>query len=89
VEYCRRQGLSATAFTTWKHRLGAAPQPAEDEVEFVAFPLVAADDRAAVPGGGPASAALTVVVEDRYRVEVGDGFTAATLARVVQTLRAL
>jgi hypothetical protein len=90
VEYCRREGLSPKAFRTWEHRLGAAKQVAEaEEVEFVAFPLVAAEDPSVVPGGGPASAALTVVVDDRYRVEVGDGFSVATLARVVQTLRAL
>jgi hypothetical protein len=90
VEYCRRQGLSATAFTTWKHRLGGARRAAEaEEVEFVAFPLVAANDRCGALGGGTERAALTVVVKDRYRVEVGDGFTAATLARVIQTLRAL
>ena len=89
VEYCRRQGLSPTAFTTWKHRLGAATQSAEAEVEFVAFPLVAAQDPSAVAGGVTASAALTVVVDHRYRVEVGDGFAATTLARVIQTLRGL
>jgi hypothetical protein len=90
VEYCRRQGLSPRAFSLWKHRLGGAKQAAEaEEVEFVSFPLVAAEDPSVVPGGAQASAALTVVVNDRHRVEVGDGFSAATLARVVQTLRAL
>jgi hypothetical protein len=29
------------------------------------------------------------VVEDRFRVEIGDGFAPATLARVLQTLQAL
>ena len=32
---------------------------------------------------------LTLVVEDRFRVEIGDGFAPATLARVLQTLQAL
>ena len=88
AEYCRRQGLNPSLFGTWKHRLGLAAPPGDGEVEFVGFPLVAMDERSTGAAAAPASS-LTLVVDDRFRVEIGDGFAAATLARVVQTLQGL
>ena len=88
AEYCRRQGLRPSVMRTWKHRLGAAAPPEDGEVQFVALPWVAVDDP---PEGAAARQPswLTLVVEDRFRVEIGDGFAPATLARVLQTLQAL
>ena len=46
------------------------------------------DERSARAAAAPSSE-LTLVVGDRFRVEIGDGFAASTLARVLQTLQGL
>jgi len=78
-EYCKRQGVGEWSFSNWKRRL-ATPSP--DIVSFVpvAVPSRTASDTKARPQ------TLTVVVGDRYRVEVGDGFSSELLSRLLAVL---
>ena len=82
-EYCKRQGLGEWSFSSWKRRLAAGGAP-----EVMGFVPVAVKGR--VDGGGnwgrPRQHPLTVVVGERYRIEVGEGFSGKTLAEVLAVL---
>lgn len=79
-EYCSKEGLSLERFGTWKRRL---------EREDNSGALVA------VPTGIVSSALhtsrrmLSVVVDERYRIEIPDAFTPITLQNVLQVLSRL
>ena len=84
AEYCRRHGLSYHAFRYWKRKLG------KDVGEAVSL--------VPVPGGvlqgeihhhGCRAADLVLNIKGRFTIEVGEGFSPATLARLVSTLEAL
>jgi transposase len=83
-EYCNRQGLGEWSFSSWKRRL------AKRQVDVVGFLPVAVRnqavaDRAVFPNG--CRHPLALVIGDRYRVEVGDGFSSETLTRLLAVLR--
>ena len=79
AEYCRRYGLSSKSFTYWKKRQG---QTKVNPVSFVPVPLAPAID----VGNKIGSASLCIVLDERYRVEVGDDFSPLTLQRLVHVL---
>lgn len=79
-EYCSKEGLSLERFGTWKRRL---------DREDNSGALVA------VPTGIVSSVLhtshrmLSVVVDERYRIEIPDAFTPDTLQNVLQVLSRL
>jgi transposase len=80
-EYCRRQGLTEWSFSDWKRRLARrSPAP----VSFV--PVALRDRLEACDCPAPRQHPLTVVVGDRYRVEVGEEFCGEALARLLAVL---
>lgn len=100
AEFCRRQGLGCNTFATWKHRFARRKlEPTEDlgtagcshEPSPVRLVPVRIRSDVEVPtfvGDAPADsrAPLTLVTEGGYRIEVGDDFAPATLARLLVTL---
>jgi len=89
AEYCRRNQLSTKSFTYWKSKTRrvdrsacGSPAPADPPMKFVPVPV-------RPMAAGPGSAKLVVVFQDRYRVEVADGFNPATFEKVVQVLARL
>ncbi|MEW6487395.1 MAG: IS66 family insertion sequence element accessory protein TnpB [Thermodesulfobacteriota bacterium] len=89
AEFCRRQGLGRRLFSSWKRRLGsperAAGGQAAPPVRFVPV-AVRPEVSAPAPIATHPAAALTVVARTGHRIEVGDGFTPETLARLLATL---
>jgi hypothetical protein len=78
-EYCRRNGLSSRSFGYWKKRQDNARV---HSVSFVPVPLASPMDVGAKVGRAP----LCIMLDDRYRIEVGDDFSPLTLQRLVHTL---
>lgn len=87
-EYCRRQGIGRKRFGCWKRRLGGEASQGQDlPVRFV--PVAIRPEAPGLESGlsrGARGAALTVVTGEGYRIEVGDGFTPATLVSLVWAL---
>jgi hypothetical protein len=79
AEYCRRNGLSSRSFAYWKKRQDYAKV---NSVSFVPVPLSPPMDVGTKVG----RASLCIVLDDRYRIEVGDGFFPLTLQRLVHAL---
>ena len=79
AEYCRQNGLSSRSFGYWKKRQGNAKV---NPVSFVSVPLAPPMAVCAKVGRAP----LCIVLDDRYRIEVGDDFSPLTLQRLVHTL---
>jgi len=79
AEYCRRNGLSSRSFAYWKKRQGCAKV---NSVSFVPVPLAPPMDVGTQVG----RASLCIVLDDQYRIEVGDGFFPLTLQRLVHAL---
>ncbi len=81
-EYCNKQGISLERFGFWKRRLER-----EDKKRRGAL--------VAIPSGIVSSALFTMrptlglVVKERYRVEIPDAFSPATLEAVLQVLNRL
>jgi len=81
-EYCNKEGHSLERFGTWKRRFDREGQ--NDNGSLVA-----------VPSGIVTSAllqrspSLGLVVSERYRVEIPDRFSPATLEQVLQVLARL
>ena len=77
-EYCKGQGLSEWSFSDWKRRLTRKETPG---VSFVPVAVSGSN-----PGRCGSSSSLTLVVDSRYRVEVGEGFSGETLSRLLSVL---
>jgi len=76
-EYCRRNGFKWSTFHYWRKRLATS----EAAVTLVQVPVGFNGDGSVASGHG-----LTLLLGDRYKVEIGDNFNASTLARLVDTL---
>ncbi len=83
AEYCRRHGLSCSAFRYWRRKLGKG---AGTPVSLVPVPGVIPQEESHHACN---AADLRLNLKGRFTVEVGDGFSSATLARLVSTLEAL
>jgi len=83
AEYCRRHGLSCSAFRYWRRKLGKG---AGTPVSLVPVPGVIPQEESHHACN---AADLRLNLKGRFTVEVGDGFSPATLARLVSTLEAL
>lgn len=76
AEYCRVNNLSRRCFGYYKTKQ-------RKKTSVVSFmPL-----QAIVPAKDVTVSTLKVILDDRFKIEVGDGFTPATLEKIVQTLR--
>ena len=77
IDYCRANNLSRHHFTYWKCKNNKKNNP----VKFIPV----------VPKSSPPSLSnnvepLKVQIGDRYRIEVGEGFSEKTLARLINAL---
>jgi len=77
-DYCQENGLKWSTFHYWKQRLQEKPSPLSI-VQVSLEPLGVSRDMHDWHG-------LVLLIGDRYKVQVGDEFNPATLARLVQTL---
>jgi hypothetical protein len=77
-DYCRQNGLKWSTFQYWKQRL-RQKSSAVSLVQVSLGPVGNSKDVQDWPG-------LVLLIGDRYKVQVGDEFKPATLARLVQTL---
>ena len=90
--YCHREQLPETQLSHWKHRLTKSQRRERSTRSLIPIqvlePVTAETDSVrAAPGGVPvAPAALSVVFGGGLRLEIGDGFNAATLRRVLEVL---
>jgi len=74
-EYCRQRQLSYHAFVYWKKKLGLRQPTA---TFFLPVPTNLHQ--------GDTGSGLKIEVGNRFKIEVPDGFTARTLARVIAAL---
>ena len=84
AEYCRRHGLSCSAFRYWRRKLGKG---AGTPVSLVSVPGEILQGERHPHACNAAD--LRLNLNGRFTVEVGDGFSPVTLARLVSTLEAL
>ena len=77
VEYCRQNDLSRVQFTYWKCKLDKQKDP----VTFV--PLLGKPLQSDRPYNHQAP--LKLIINSRYKIEVGDGFSPATLSTLIRT----
>ena len=78
AEYCDRNGVKLSTFRYWRKRLASPDTP------VTLVPVGFGRD-----GSASSAQELTLVLGDRYKVEVGDNFNSSTLARLVDTLARL
>jgi len=80
AEYCRRHGLSYHAFRYWKKKQEKSPS-----VPVVPFVEVGRIQ----PKSNTTRFCLKINVPGGYSIDVSDGFSSSTLARVISVLEAL
>ena len=82
AEYCRRQNVSYHALTYWQRKL-TGHGTGRSAPALVPVPLASH----IVPHSSPPGRAeLRVILPGRLSIEVGDGFSPATLSRLLATL---
>ena len=82
AEYCRRQNISYHALGYWQRKL-SGPGAIGTVPALVPVPLAGnIVSHLSLPG----RAALRVILPGRLSIEVGDGFSPATLNRLLATL---
>ena len=77
AEYCQQQNLSRHQFTYWKCKLRK-----KDPVTFV--PILGTPLRCQDPA--PNQAPIKLIIDSRYQVEIGEGFSPVTLSTLIRTL---
>ena len=85
IDYCREHNLSRHRFTYWKCKKDKNNHNNKDEsrVRFIPVVTKPATIRAIQINTEP----LKVQIGDRYRIEVGEGFSPETLTQLIKTLR--
>jgi hypothetical protein len=82
AEYCRRQNISYHALTYWQRKL-SRPGTGRSVPALVPVPLAGnLVSHLSQIGSG----ALRVILPGRLSIEVGDGFSSATLSRLLAIL---
>jgi len=81
AEYCRQNNLAKPRFTYWKNKLSKSDFP----VEFVEVCPDSIPEAPAIfnNNGTP----LRLNVGSRFAIEIPDGFSPATLEKILQTLK--
>lgn len=82
AEYCRRQNISYHALAYWQRKL-SGPGTGRSVPALVPVSLAG---NIGCHSSQPGRAALRVILPGRLSVEVGDGFSPATLSRLLATL---
>ena len=81
AEYCRQSHLSSKSFGYWKRK-----QKKKDEnITFYPVP----SNQMVMPNNENQLFSLRLIVDDRFKIEVGDEFVPATLGKLVQSLGVL
>jgi len=81
AEYCRQNGLSLARFGYWKRKLSKENLP----VEFIQVPTGAVKSTRFSQHTGTPSLRITMGCD--FTIEVLDGFSPATLEKVILTLK--
>ena len=85
--YCHRERLPETQLSHWKHRLAKSQRRGQSKRSLIPIqvlgPTPPEEDSGCVPD---APGALSVVFGRGLRLEIGEGFNAATLRRVLEVL---
>lgn len=79
AEYCRRNKLSPKCFTYWHRKFKQLSR----QPQLVPVPVIT---ESAVKASGKNQAALKVELNSRFTIEVHDGFSRETLARLLSVL---
>lgn len=77
IEYCRQNNLSKHRFTYWKCKRHRKDEP----VKFVSLCPTRTTRNASLKDTG-----VRLIIRDRYRVEVGEGFSEDVLHRLIVVL---
>ena len=77
-EYCRQKELSKCQFTYWKCKLVKKADP----VRFV--PVLGKSVRSQIPLNNQAP--IKLIIDSRYQIEIGDGFSPDTLLTLILSL---
>jgi hypothetical protein len=78
VEYCRQKELSKCQFTYWKCKLDKKEVP----VKFVSIPGESVQSQVLRDNQAP----IKLIIDSRYQIEIGDGFSPGTLSALICTL---
>jgi hypothetical protein len=91
--YCRAHELPEVQLSHWKQRLQKARRCRESKTQLVPVHVIEASaarsdrPRAEKPRGEDRRSDLTLVLDNGWRLEIGEGFKPATLSRVLEALR--
>ena len=83
AKYCRQNRLKNRIFTYWKLKLSSHESP----VEFVQVCAESIPLTPSVPGFNNSGAPLRLIVNCGFAIDIPDGFSPATLQKVLQTLQ--
>ncbi|WP_163339171.1 hypothetical protein [Desulfopila sp. IMCC35008] len=83
TQYCRQHSLALATFGYWKRRLNMTRQK---KARF--YPLTVQPVQAENPGLSTAVVSL-YLCNDRFRIDLSEGFSAPTLKKLVSTLEQL
>lgn len=83
-EYCRRHGLAASTFYDWKRRFSRS---SSSQLNLVSLPERLVGDHG--QGLQDFFCEIRICIGRGYRVEVGEGFNALVLKRVVSVLESI
>ena len=88
--YCQTHGLSEAQFSHWKPRLRKPGQRQRPKAQLVPLKVIEEGTtetaRADVGGCAREAGELALVFGNGLRLEIGEGFDAATLRRVLEVL---
>ncbi len=87
AEYCRRQGLSYHAFRYWKKKVCGGSD--NSQVALVQVGRICSFDKANRYADRPARPDLGIRINDKFTIEVGDGFSASTLSMLISVIESL
>ena len=82
VEFCRQNDLSRVQFTYWKRKL---LKKSDSVTFFQVLGKSLGSEGLLVNHQAP----LKLIIDSRYKIEIGDGFSPATLSVLIRTLGGL
>ena len=82
VEYCRQNDLSRVQFTYWKCKQDKKADP-------VTFVPVLGKALLSPEGSLDHQVPIKLIIDNRYKIEVGEGFSPNTLSTLIRTLGGL
>ena len=82
VEYCRQNDLSRVQFSYWKCKLDKQTEPVTF-VPVLGKPMLSSEGALNLHGS------IKLIIDNRYKIEVGDGFSPITLSTLIRTLGGL